>query len=244
MKVNPSSGDALEPLIERGLTVLDAADIAPLVRVREAFMERVGSLGYEFESFRGLRRRLSNLSQPELNDLKAVAMPDLSVALVEAFREPITRLCGGRIFLQRRPNINFNVPGRDGSVTRSHTDMLMGHSPYTFTLWVPLHDIEDGSGLCWLDQPNSMRFLADRDAFNEPYDEKDFWAKAEDWLRMKFGQGLLFNGFVLHGAQPNLSEYTRIALDVRVQSIHKPLYQKNMEYFVVHEMGSAMEPAK
>ena len=48
--------------------------------------------------------------------------------------------------------------------------------------------------------------------------------------RLKFGQAIIFNPFVLHGNIPFQSGFARIACNVRFQSCNKPLLQKNTDY--------------
>ena len=48
--------------------------------------------------------------------------------------------------------------------------------------------------------------------------------------RLKFGQAIIFNPFVIHGNIPFKSDLARIACNVRFQSSKMPLLQKNSEY--------------
>ena len=45
--------------------------------------------------------------------------------------------------------------------------------------------------------------------------------------RLKFGQAIVFNPFVLHGNVTFNSKFARIACSVRFQSYNKPLLQQN-----------------
>ena len=54
--------------------------------------------------------------------------------------------------------------------------------------------------------------------------------------RMKFGQAIIFNPFVIHGNIPFNSELARIACNVRFQSFKKPLLQKNTEYLKYYKL--------
>ena len=54
--------------------------------------------------------------------------------------------------------------------------------------------------------------------------------------RLKFGQGIIFNPFVIHGNISFNSELARIACNVRFQSFNKPLLQKNTEYLKYYKL--------
>ena len=54
--------------------------------------------------------------------------------------------------------------------------------------------------------------------------------------RLKFGQAIIFNPFVIHGNIPFRSDYARIACNVRFQSSKMPLLQKNTDYLKYYEL--------
>ena len=54
--------------------------------------------------------------------------------------------------------------------------------------------------------------------------------------RLKFGQVIVFNPFVLHGNVPFNSDLARIACNARFQSYNKPLLQKNSDYLKYYRL--------
>ena len=54
--------------------------------------------------------------------------------------------------------------------------------------------------------------------------------------RLKFGQAIIFNPFVIHGNIPFKSKLARIACNVRFQSFNKPLLQKNSDYLKYYKL--------
>ena len=57
------------------------------------------------------------------------------------------------------------------------------------------------------------------------------WSPSES-----LGYSLIFNPFVYHGSIYHNSNYARISLDVRFQSLEKPLFQKYNDYFKTAEL--------
>ena len=55
---------------------------------------------------------------------------------------------------------------------------------------------------------------------------------------MKFGQAIIFNPFVMHGNNPFRSEFARIAINVRFQSLTTPLLEKNSDYLKYYEFSN------
>ena len=56
--------------------------------------------------------------------------------------------------------------------------------------------------------------------------------------KLKFGEAIIFNLFVLHGNIPFNSKLARIACNVRFQSFSKPLLQKNTDYLKYYRLTS------
>ena len=56
-------------------------------------------------------------------------------------------------------------------------------------------------------------------------------------IRLKFGQMVVFNPFVLHGNVAFNSEFSRIGCSVRFQSSNKPLLQKNSDYLKYYRLS-------
>ena len=55
--------------------------------------------------------------------------------------------------------------------------------------------------------------------------------------KLKFGEVIVFNSFILHGNISFNSEFSRIACGVRFQSSKKPLLQKNSDFFKYYKLN-------
>jgi len=63
---------------------------------------------------------------------------------------------------------------------------------------------------------------------NKEYNEKP--------AKLKYGEVIVFNPFILHGNTNFKSNLARIACSVRFQSIQKPLLQKDTDYFKFYKV--------
>ena len=54
--------------------------------------------------------------------------------------------------------------------------------------------------------------------------------------KLKYGEVIVFNPFILHGNINFKSNLARIACSVRFQSINKPLLQKDTDYFKFYKV--------
>ena len=66
--------------------------------------------------------------------------------MVSSFKNLIKKLCGKKLFIQRRAHTTINAPGDDQAKQVAHYEMISGISPFTYIIWVPLHDIDDEVG--------------------------------------------------------------------------------------------------
>ena len=55
--------------------------------------------------------------------------------------------------------------------------------------------------------------------------------------KLKFGEVIVFNPFILHGNVDFMSNVARIACSVRFQSRNKPIMQKNTDFFKLYDLN-------
>ena len=55
--------------------------------------------------------------------------------------------------------------------------------------------------------------------------------------KLKYGEVIIFNPFILHGNINFTSSMARIACSIRFQSIKKPLMQKNTDYYKYYKVN-------
>ena len=115
---------------------------------------------------------------------------------------------------------------------------MSGISPFTFVIWAPLHDLDDSGGVYYIEQNKSLQMMK--------IEQKDGLVNGPRILNLmqdqkpanlKFGQGIVFNPFVLHGNVNFKSKLARIACNVRFQSSKKPLLQKNSDYLKYYKIS-------
>lgn len=203
-------------------------------KLRQEFLER---MEMESSEISVLRENLAVMNKFEINQymLKLLNFNDASQIMAESCKDIIKNICGDQIFLQRRANIIFNLPGADQRRQWPHYEMMSGISPFTYVLWAPLHDIDDEGGIYYLNHKASLDLIKIEHSeglvngptmFNRVNTEK---AK-----KIKFGEVIIFNPFVLHGNLDFFSKLARIGCSIRVQDVNKPLMQKNTDFFKIH----------
>ena len=199
-------------------------------KLRDSFVEKMNISTESKKNINVVRKAMAKMSKAEINRsmINLLTLTNLSEMMINSCPSLVETLCGKELFIQRRAQTVVNVPGKDHSKQWPHYEMISGVSPFTYVLWAPLHDLEDGGGIYYIDQKESLEILKKEQAaglVNGPT-VLNMMEKQKP-PRLKFGQAIVFNPFVLHGNVTFNSKFARIACSVRFQSYNKPLLQQN-----------------
>ena len=223
-----------------GYAVCPIEDMQLFKKLRDSFVEKMNLSTESEKNINALRKAMVTMSQAEINRsrINLLTFTDLSDMMIKSCPSLIETLCGKELFIQRRAHAIINVPGKQHSKQWTHYEMISGISPFTYVLWAPLHDLEDDGGAYLVDQKESIEVMKKEQAdglINGPTVLNMMGNQKP--ARLKFGQAVVFNSFVLHGNIPFNSESARIACNVRFQSHNKPLLQKNSDYLKYYRLS-------
>ncbi len=224
-------------LKEPGFAIVNIFDLSKFKSLRDIFLKRIGfEKKLEMKSF---RKKLSSMKNSEINRvmLSLLSFNEASEIIIESCKDTVEELCGKELLIQRRANTIFNLPGKEQRRQWPHYELMSGISPYTFVLWAPFHDLEDDGGVFYLNQQKSFEFIKlehkkglvnGPEIFNKFHNQKP--------AKLKFGEAIIFNPFILHGNIGFSSDLSRVACSVRFQNKHKPLMQKNSDFFKLYTL--------
>ena len=231
--------DLQEQIINgKGYAILPIEDLNNFNKLRDQFIEKM-QLYTKEKKLEKLRMTMTSMSKSQINDLMVslLSFDQASEILVDSCKNIVSSLSENEIFLQRRANIIFNLPGEDQRRQWPHYELMSGVSPFTYIMWAPFHDLDDDGGVFYLDQNKSFEMIKEEHQrgivngptiLNKEYNEKP--------PKLKYGEVIVFNPFILHGNINFKSNLARIACSVRFQSIKKPLLQKNTDYFKFYKV--------
>ena len=231
--------DLQEQIINgKGYAILPIEDLNNFNKLRDQFIEKM-QLYTKEKKLEKLRMTITSMSKSQINDLMVslILFNQASEILVDSCKNIVSSLSGNEIFLQRRANIIFNLPGEDQRRQWPHYELMSGVSPFTYIMWAPFHDLDDDGGVFYLDQNKSFEMIKEEHQrgivngptiLNKEYNEKP--------PKLKYGEVIVFNPFILHGNINFKSNLARIACSVRFQSIKKPLLQKNTDFFKFYKV--------
>ena len=226
--------DLYEELVEGpGFVVCSIENMQLFKESRDSLIEKANISASPEKDIEAVRKAMAKMSKAEVNKAMVglLTFTNLSEMIINSCPNLVETLCGKELFIQRRAHTIFNVPGKEQAKQWPHYEMMSGVSPFTYVLWAPFHDLEDDGGVYYIDREASLEVMKKEQAeglVNGPT-VLNMMEKQKP-TRLKFGEAVVFNPFILHGNVTFNSKFARIACSVRFQSCSKPLLQKNSDY--------------
>lgn len=217
----------------KGYEIIQLEEMNVMEELRNSFINKINEILKVEDDINAIRKKLATLSKAEINKamIGLLSFSDLSEMMIKTCPKLIKSLCGVELFIQRRAHTIINLPGKGQAKQWAHYELMSGISPFSFVMWAPLHDLDDNGGVYYIDQKESskiMREEEDEGLVNGPRVLGMMTNQIP--AKMKYGEAILFNPFVLHGSIEFESNMARVACNVRFQSTKKPLLQKNTDY--------------
>lgn len=219
-------------LIQNGWVIIDLnKEIIKIIK--KIFKNKINSVYPDFEKFNleKLRQEISLFKYSDrLNKIKSLTVPNLSKYGVKGIEGSLNSIFGKKNYLyQRNSHIDINVAKNLFTKTITHAEIMAGHSPYTLTIWVPLHNINDNSGLFLIDLKKSLKVIDGFDINKKKL--QNFIKKNKFYPKLKEGQAIMFSSFNLHGSDMHNNPKARMSINFRIHPTNKKLFQKDSLYF-------------
>ena len=223
----------------QGYAVIPIENMKTFIKLRDSFLERTNISNGSEKNIDFVRKAMAKMSKAEINRsmIDLLKFTNLSEMIINSCPKLVESLCGKELFIQRRATGIMNVPGKGQARQWPHYELMSGISPFTYVIWAPLHDLEDQSGAYYINRKESLEIMKKEEAsglVNGPTVLN--MMQHQKPTRLKFGQAIIFNPFVLHGNVSFNSKFARIACNVRFQSYNKPLLQKNSDYLKYYRL--------
>ncbi len=149
-------------------------------------------------------------------------------------KELVDIIVGNEVAMQLRIGLSIQLPGDESSLLPIHADTWTGVSPYESVVWLPLVDCYKTKSMFILpaDKINKIGNI-----FNEKkiIKSNDIFKRIERdliWLKVKYGQAVIFDHSLPHGNIVNREKETRWSMNCRFKSIFTPYKDKKLgEYY-------------
>jgi sporadic carbohydrate cluster 2OG-Fe(II) oxygenase len=139
-------------------------------------------------------------------------------------------IVGNELAMQIKINLSIQFPGDENSLLPIHADTWSGDSPYEVVLWVPLVDCYNTKSMYILPAEFSSK-LAVVDSKKTSDELFKIVNRDIHWIKIKYGEILIFNQGLPHGNRVNEELQTRWSLNCRFKGVFNPYGDKKIGEF-------------
>jgi len=142
-------------------------------------------------------------------------------------------LVGNELSMQLRVNLSIQLPDDNSSLLPTHADTWSGDSPYEVVVWLPLVDCYDTKSMYLLPPTHTQELEKNFSKYAGKNSEELFQSIKNDieWLKVNYGEVLVFNQTLPHGNRINKENETRWSMNCRFKSVFSPYGDKKLGEF-------------
>jgi len=234
--------DLSRDYIRDGYVVRPSASIDALSYMREVVVKASegalnlapGTLEGDGLNFVHKYLKAADLNEFRLEIIKAInADEEFKTSYFKLVQPYLDELVGNELVMQIRINLSIQLPDDSSSLLPIHGDTWSGDSPYEIVAWVPLVNCYKTKAMYILPVNKYHGFINHFSSLAKKSSEDWFNAVASDvqFLKVDFGQVLLFNQTLPHGNRVNVENETRWSMNCRFKSIFTPYGDKKLGEF-------------
>ena len=148
-------------------------------------------------------------------------------------KDYINVIVGNELVMQKRINLSIQLPKDSSSLLPIHSDTWSGVSPYEVVVWLPLVNCYKTKSMFILPPEHSKKLEKKFKIFKNKSSDDIFKSinKKLKWIKINYGEILIFNQNLPHGNRINIEKETRWSLNCRFKSIFTPYFDKKIGDF-------------
>jgi len=142
-----------------------------------------------------------------------------------ASKEILEFLVSNELAMQTKINLSIQIPNDNSSMLPMHSDIYAGESPFEVVCWIPLVDVPANSQGMFITSPKNNRAInrevtkTKSKTILQIYNK---YKKKFNFIKINFGEILVFSPILLHGNTINKTNHTRFSLNCRFKSLLSP----------------------
>ena len=220
--------------IDQGFIVREAANKDALNKIQKFVIDMLSKKGGNL-----LDNAHRNIDIQELNDFRLEvinelnAQPWLKEAYYQVAKPYLDILVGNELAMQSRVNLSIQLPEDDSSLLPVHADTWSGDSPFEVVVWLPLVNCF-GTKSMFLLPPKAANNLSDEFRLYAKGNSEELFnaiKKDVDWIKINYGEVLVFNQACPHGNRVNKENETRWSMNCRFKGLFTPYKDKKIGEF-------------
>jgi len=142
-------------------------------------------------------------------------------------------LVGNELAMQSRVNLSIQLPNDDSSLLPVHSDIWSGDSPFEVVVWLPMVNCYSTKTM-YLLKPEKYKKIHQNFSKYIGKSSLDFYKSIKNdvkWIKVNFGEILIFNQALPHGNIVNKENETRWSMNCRFKSLYSPYGDKKIGEF-------------
>jgi len=136
----------------------------------------------------------------------------------------LDELVGNELSMQKKINLSIQMPNDKDSLLDLHSDIYAGESPFQVVVWIPLVNAYDTKSM-FFTKPKFNKKMNEKLLNTYNYTTKEMYNKNKkkfEFLKVNYGEILIFSPLILHGNTMNKTKETRFSLNCRFKSLLSP----------------------
>ena len=142
-------------------------------------------------------------------------------------------LVGNELSMQKRINLSIQFPKDSSSLLALHSDVWSGDSPFEIVAWLPLVNCYGTKSMYILPPSKYQKFEKIFKNKKNSDSEKIYQKMKKDlkWIKINYGEILIFNQCLPHGNIVNKTNETRWTFNCRFKGLFTPYNDKKIAEF-------------
>ena len=170
---------------------------------------------------------IDNINKQRINCFREInKIKDWEQGFFSISSSKISNLLGPDISIQSKLNLSIQMPGDSSSVLNLHTDALSGQSVFEIVLWLPLTRAFETNSMYIFSKEKTNQILnqlknSETIGMKKIFDK---YKKHANYLKLNFGECLIFSPTLFHGNTLNQTNITRVSINCRFKNLfsHEP----------------------
>ena len=142
-------------------------------------------------------------------------------------------LVGNELVIQKRINLSIQLPKDSSSLLPLHADTWSGVSPFEIVIWLPLVDCYKSKTMYILPSNKIKKYESRLISKKTKSSDQIFNLIKKDliWLKVNYGEILVFDQSLPHGNIVNKEKETRWSMNIRFKGLFTPYGDKKIGEF-------------
>ena len=218
---------------DNGYIIFKLENKQKLNKIKKFFIKEIGRINKNKSKSITLDNLHNNIDPKKLNKFRMYLYskfnkPFFQKIYFELAKKKLELICGNELAMQRKINLSIQMPDDDSSLLPIHSDVWSGCSPYEIVLWIPLVNVSKTKSMFILPKKINDKYYKNFYKFKNSSILQKSIDKKIKWLKINYGEGLIFSHSLLHGNKINKSNETRWSFNCRFKSLLSPYDKKSL----------------